>query len=62
MTLTKILGFSRHLIWKKIENSSIMDRITAVTDVIQVDDPKMPGRINPMAPRNVQNAIIYSNG
>jgi len=46
------------LIWKKIENSSMMERMIAVTGVIQVDDPKKPGRINPIVPMNVQTAII----
>jgi hypothetical protein len=62
MTLTKILGFSRDRTWKKIENNSMTDIITAVTGINQVVVPKIPGRINPRVPMNVHIAVMYSNG
>ena len=40
----------------------MLDRSAAVTGVIQVDNPKTPGRINPMVPMNVQAAITYRIG
>ena len=45
-----------------MDDSNMMDRRMAATDVIQIGDPKKPGRINPMAPANVQTAIIYRSG
>ena len=39
----------------------MLDRIAAVNGVIQVGNPKIPGRINPRVPMKVQAAIMDSN-
>jgi hypothetical protein len=57
ITLTKIGGFSRVLLWKKMEVSNKTDKRIAATGVIHKADPSMPGRMIPIAPANAQMAI-----